>query len=94
MSNLQVGYPNRSFPSDHAISHFELLFDLKVAHFKISFESRRCCTVREHVARRCTVREKRACSCVQCKVEQFDQVEGLQRFWPDLPHHSRSVVLC
>jgi hypothetical protein len=31
---------------------------------------------------------------VQCKVERFDQVQGLQRFCPDLPHDSRSFVLC
>jgi hypothetical protein len=47
----------------------------KLASFKISFESRRCCNVREHVAKGSTVREKRARSCVQCKVERFDQVE-------------------
>src|SRR6266403_4403938 len=50
------------------------------AHFKISFESRRCCNVREHVAKGSTVREERARSDVQCKVQRFDQVEGLQRF--------------
>jgi hypothetical protein len=68
--------------------------ELKLAHFKISFESRRCCNVREQVAEGSTVREKRPRSCVQCKVERFDQVQGLQRFCPDLPHDSRSFVLC
>jgi len=78
ISNLQVGSIlvvlcrlTTQFP------HFELLFGLKAAHFKISFESRRCCNVREHVAKGYTVREKRARSCVQCKVERFDQVERL-----------------
>jgi hypothetical protein len=64
-----------------------------VARFKISFESRRCCNVRERVARDCKVREKRARSCVQCKVERFDQVERRRPFCPDLPHGSRSFVL-
>ena len=36
------------------------------AHFKISFESRRCCNVREHLAKGSTVREERARSDVQC----------------------------
>jgi hypothetical protein len=62
-------------------------------HFKISFESRRCCNVRERVARDCKVREKRARSCVQCKVESFEQVERLRPFCPDVPHDSRSFVL-
>ena len=62
-------------------------------HFKMSFESRRCCNVRERVARDCKVREKRARSCVQCKVESFEQVERLRPFCPDVPHDSRSFVL-
>jgi len=74
--------PDRSFSSDHA------------ARFKISFESRRCCDVREHVAKRSTFREKRARSCGQCKVEGFREMERLQRFCPDLPHDSRRFVLC
>ena len=66
----------------------------RVPHFKISFESRRCYSGLEHVAKGSTVREKRAPSYVQSKLEQFDQVERLQRPRLDLPHSSRSFVVC
>ena len=51
--------------------YFELL---QSDHFKISFESRRCCDVREHVATGCAVREKRPRS-AKCSIEPFGHVE-------------------
>src|SRR5439155_23538530 len=61
-TNNDLPKSNAPFPSKRRI-------------FKISFESRPCCNVREQVAKGSTVREKRARSCVQCKVERFDLVE-------------------
>jgi hypothetical protein len=63
------------------------------SHFKISFASRRCCNVREHVATGWAFREKRL-RYVQCKIERFGQVERLERFCPGFPVDRRSFVLC
>ena len=58
----------------YLITQFRYFELLQSDHFKISFGSRRCCDVREHVATGCAVREKRPRS-GQCRIERFGHVE-------------------